>query len=222
MPPNNAPKEIRKIHAGTWYWVSKSIIREYTAELGFIPVGVYHFLASMVNKSQKCFPSQNYIAKQLGCSRTSVQKALQILHKKHLIEIHRIPKNRREYQLLSVSSASQNIKMIKRRSCTVQEMVTNNTNTTNRKNDIVSVQSMDIHNKKINPATSNTKEELIAYDIVRELGEPNNFPLFLSYARKYPERILREALSAVKQTPNNKIRKSRGAFFIYLLKKHGN
>lgn len=65
-----------------------------------------------------------------------------------------------------------------------------------------------------------TKQELLACDLARDLGDQEGLPLYLSYAAKYPESLLREVLSTTRQMPQSKIRKSRGALFNYLIQQY--
>ena len=43
--------------------------------------------------------------------------------------------------------------------------------------------------------------------------------MYLSYTKKYPEPLLREVLGQVMEIPTERIKKSRGAFFNYLIRK---
>jgi len=67
---------IRSLTEGSWYWVNKIIVQEYIPKIGSRGLAVYSFLASLADTSQRCFPSQRYIAKRLGCSRSTVNKAV--------------------------------------------------------------------------------------------------------------------------------------------------
>jgi len=65
-----------------------------------------------------------------------------------------------------------------------------------------------------------TKQELLALDLAEALDDRKSLPVYLSYARKYPEHLLRRILGNVKEIPISKIRKSRAALFNFLIKKH--
>ncbi|MCL4873542.1 hypothetical protein KJ039_05630 [bacterium] len=67
-----------------------------------------------------------------------------------------------------------------------------------------------------------TEKELLAMDLAEALNDTKNLPLYLSYCNKYPEQLLRRGLSEVKELPREKIRKSRGALFNYLVQKYAN
>lgn len=74
--------------------------------------------------------------------------------------------------------------------------------------------------KNLNPSVFKTREELLAYDLATALNDLPAFPLYLSYARKYPESLLREVLGRVKEVPPSKIKKNYGALFNYLIQQY--
>ena len=65
-----------------------------------------------------------------------------------------------------------------------------------------------------------TAKEVLALEITKALNDGDNLPLYIYFAGKYPEQVLREILSAVMEVPEEKIKKSRGALFNYLLKRY--
>jgi len=78
-----------------------------------------------------------------------------------------------------------------------------------------------IDNDKRNESNSLlTKEELLAKDLAEGLDDKENLRFYLFVCRKYPEWLLWEIYSQVKQVPERKIRKSKGALFNYLIQKH--
>jgi len=62
------------------------------------------------------------------------------------------------------------------------------------------------------------KDKLLACKICKALKDDNNLALYLSYTKKYPEEIIRRAFDQVNKTPLNKIKKTKGALFTYLVK----
>ena len=66
-----------------------------------------------------------------------------------------------------------------------------------------------------------SKEELLAMDVATALKDLPNLALYLSYTKKYPEYLVRRTLARVREIPDAKIKKSRGALFNYLIQKHG-
>lgn len=71
--------------------------------------------------------------------------------------------------------------------------------------------------KDFNPQN---KMELFALDLADAFSDRDNMPLYLSYAGKYSEQILRSIMEEVKEIPLEKIKKSRGALFNHLVQKY--
>lgn len=212
LNPKKIPISIRQMQNGVWFWIQKKLIQEYSKEIGFSAMVVYCLLASMTDENQKCFPSQSYISKLLGCSRSTVNRAINILASNALIHIERKNRNHNVYYLLDIDSSNIKHQMLHQRNSDVQKQDTNNTNKQIINNDIVvSVLNKDAESE------NGVREELLARDIATALNDFKNIKTYHKYAHKYPEQFLRQILSDVKQTPEHKIRKSRAALFTYLL-----
>lgn len=65
-----------------------------------------------------------------------------------------------------------------------------------------------------------TREEVIAWDLAVGLSDMKAIPLYLSYARKYPEYLLRKVMGQVREVPEHQIKKSRGALFNYMIQQY--
>jgi len=63
-------------------------------------------------------------------------------------------------------------------------------------------------------------QELLAYEICSAFKDEKNRPLYLSYVRKYPLEIIKRAFDEAGRLPPDKIRKTRGALFNYLVKRY--
>ena len=68
--------------------------------------------------------------------------------------------------------------------------------------------------------TKNRKLHL-AWELARALNDPKGIGLYIAYSIKFPEPLLRKVLSEVKEIPDKKIKKSRGALFNHLIQKYG-
>jgi hypothetical protein len=64
------------------------------------------------------------------------------------------------------------------------------------------------------------EKEALALDLASKLSDLANLPLYISYAYKFPERILRRAVGDVMEVPIGKIRRTRGALFNHLVQKY--
>ena len=69
---------------------------------------------------------------------------------------------------------------------------------------------------------SNPSNYRLAEALARRFGEENSIALFEAIVRRYSESIIQQALTEALAYPEEKIRKSRGAIFIYLVKKYAN
>jgi len=67
---------------------------------------------------------------------------------------------------------------------------------------------------------STTREGALARDLAEGLGDMKNIRYYFSVTLTYSERYLREVYRKVKETPEHRIKKSRGALFTYLVKKY--
>jgi hypothetical protein len=68
-----------------------------------------------------------------------------------------------------------------------------------------------------------TNEQLdeLAQEIAKGLGEDEYLPVFRKLVRKYPEDVVRRAYERTLEIPAERVRKSRGALFNYLIKQYG-
>jgi hypothetical protein len=64
-------------------------------------------------------------------------------------------------------------------------------------------------------------KQMTAESIARSLGDLDNLALYEAYMKRYPEEIIRKAYQDVLNTPPDKIKKSAGAYFTFLVKKYG-
>jgi hypothetical protein len=69
-----------------------------------------------------------------------------------------------------------------------------------------------------NDSQSNLDE--LAQAIARGLGEEESLPIFRALIRRYPEEIIRRAYEETLEIPPERVRKSKGAIFNFLLKKY--
>ena len=65
-----------------------------------------------------------------------------------------------------------------------------------------------------------TREGMVAKDIAEGLNDTKNIRFYFSVALEHSEKYLRDIYLKVRETPEHKIKKSRGALFTYLVKKY--
>lgn len=215
--------EIRSTKKGNWYWIDKKILHQYGKRLRPSGIAVYNALASFVNsETQTCFPTQKTMAELIGVSRRTIIRKIKLLKELVLIRVEK-KKGRCHYQLLKlkarVTSDSQR--------CDKKD-ISDATQGNINKNYITRINNKNIDIKKFlysklktsKEFKPRTREELLAFDIAKELNDLKALPLYLSYVKKYPESLLRKILGEVKEIPLKKIKKSRGALFNHLVKKY--
>lgn len=66
--------------------------------------------------------------------------------------------------------------------------------------------------------SSKNQESAFAQRICQAFKDEANLPLYLAYVRQYPPEIIQKAFEEAMKPPANKIKKTRGALFNYLVK----
>src|SRR5262249_49579605 len=77
------------------FFVSNSLVDEYGARVGAIPVAVYVVLARHAGKDRSAYPSYQRIASKLKISRRMAIKAVQVLMRAGLVEKRSQPRGRK-------------------------------------------------------------------------------------------------------------------------------
>jgi len=62
----------------------------------------------------------------------------------------------------------------------------------------------------------------LALELANTLNDMESLQAYVGMTQKYSEAFLRKVLTKVLSIPENKIRKTRGALFTYLVKQHAN
>jgi len=217
---SNEYYKIRSIKDGNWYWIDRTILNNFGKELKPTGIAVYNVLVSYANsKTQSCFPSQTTIAELISVSRKTVIKNIKLLRDLDLISIKK--KKRSFYYFLLKPDVKNEIQGSEEKEpLRVKDGYSINKDININNNNIISVKSLNSNSDKSKIFKPENREELLALDISKTLNDSKNFFLYLSYAKKYPEPLLRKLLGDVKETPTEKIRTSRSALFNYLLKKY--
>lgn len=66
-----------------------------------------------------------------------------------------------------------------------------------------------------------TNEKSLAYELARSLNDMESLPVYVGFTEKYQEAFLRRVLQKVMSLPDEKIKRTRGALFTYLVKQNG-
>lgn len=65
-------------------------------------------------------------------------------------------------------------------------------------------------------------EDKLAVEIASEFADMTHLPVYVAFCRRYPQAIIQKAFEVTKKFPPDKIKKSKGALFIYLVKFYAN
>lgn len=65
-------------------------------------------------------------------------------------------------------------------------------------------------------------ENQLAYELASTLKDKEALPLYITFTKKYQEAFLRKILLRVMSVPDEKIKRTRGALFTYLVNEYGN
>lgn len=219
MAEESKRNDSRSMKHGKWYWVDKTVIQERARKDGLLTIAVYHFLASMADENQTCYPSQKYVAKKMGCSRGSVNRAIKRLAEDKLISMWKTSGKRTVYHLLPVGLSINGTGVSGMSTPDVSgDDTNNNKGTRSNNNEVVPVHKTYNATDEPDSVTEiQSKQELLARDIAEALGDHDHFSIYLSCAERYTESFLRRVLAETKLTPDRKIRKSRAALFNFLI-----
>lgn len=196
---------------GHWFWLDKAVIREYQARIGPSAFSVYCFLASCVDRNQMCFPSQGYIANGLGCSRSTVSRAVEELEVARLIRRSLGSGGRIDYHLSAIPTPG----AVDNRAGGCADATEMSQPCTA---DVAPVDT--IYNQREKDSNNVVSFSSFAEELAEALRNPEGIPIYEAYVRKYPKELLRRVLAEVRETPDWKIVKSRAHLFTYLLKKY--
>jgi biotin operon repressor len=213
--------EVRGFRNGEWYRIHKAIPQHFAPKIKALGLAVYNCLASYADTEQRCYPSQMTIAEQLGYSRASISRSIKTLERHQLIRIEKRRGMQNVYYLLDVTCSMGENHQSRRRELPVAPVSTNKSKRTTINNNWGDIKQNGLPNVRApDDFRPQTREELLAVDIAQGLGDSNHISTYLPYAMSYPEAVLREILSKIKDIPSYKIKKSRIALFKYFINKY--
>ncbi|GAF91316.1 unnamed protein product [marine sediment metagenome] len=211
--------EIRSIKRGKWYWIDKSILKNYASELKSSGLAVYNVLAYFANsKTQSCFPTQRTIANLIGLSRRTVSRKIRLFKNKGLIAVERM--NGRFKYFLLYPKESKVHRACDKKDTSVETRGNTNKNNRIRINNNVNEDKKTFNMKSFKEFKPMTRKELLASDLAKGLNDSKSLPFYLSVVRQYPEPLLMKLLGEVREIPSENIKKSRAALFNYLLQQY--
>jgi hypothetical protein len=178
-------------------------------------------LSTFMDAEGRCFPSQEALAQALGISRTAVTKRVKSLlafrwQGKPLVSAKKVRSLKGKfdntvYTILPESSLrifdNDMNKPIHVNASHVASVHTNQSQTINKILNTVTEQKI---SKNVDP---------LALELAQDMGDTRNLAYYRKVTRELPASVLLRARGEVLEEKN--IKKSRGAMFAFLVKKHG-
>jgi|GEM_PF-3360360 len=149
-----------------------------------------------------------------------ISRALKRLEAAGLVRIGKRSRYHSLYSLMKVKSRCSIHETQMPQACNsdLAPVDTNNNKLIRNNNDIANKDKRLLNLKASKRFKPETKEELLALDIARELNDLKSLSVYLSYAKKYPESLLRQFLGKATEVPARNIRKGRAVLFNCLVK----
>ncbi len=72
-----------------------------------------------------------------------------------------------------------------------------------------------------NKTNKQSKEYKLAYEIAEGLNDLDSLDVHIAFTERYNESVLRKIFNRVMSIPEDKIKRTRGALYTYLVKNHG-
>ena len=174
-------------------------------------------LSTFIDSEGRCYPSQEALAKALGISRSAVAKRMKTLlafrwHGKPLVHAKKVRCNNGSFENTVYT-------VLPEASLRIFDGKDGENNHVNESHVATSHLNQNQTNKLIT-VTERKKVEIdpLAMDIARDMGDTRSLPYYQKMVRDHPASVLLRARGEVLEEPN--IKRSKGAMFAYLVKKH--
>ncbi len=210
--------KIRSLKDGDWYWIGRRVLRLYGRRLGASGIAVYNTLACFADsRTQSCFPTRKAMARILGVSRRTITRKIKLLEELGLVRIEKARSSFRYFLLRLPAEVTKEAPGGDKKDTSEATPGRINNNQLTIINNNTAADKNIFASKGLQPGS---KERLLALDLAKALDDRRGLKIYLSYARRYPEPLLRKILGEVEEVPEEKIKKGRAALFHYLIRKH--
>lgn len=191
----------------------KALFQNFSSALGINGVAIYSLLAAYADNEFRSRLTYHKISKKIGSTNVEAVRTLHLLEDLHLIKSEPENSKTKCYRILWVPPwGKPGEKVLKKSSPYRIEYSINN----KYDDDIDGLIRRIIFKQKMNQS----EETQFAYELAEALNDREAIQMYLSYVHRFSEALLREILVKVLSVPENKIRKTRGALFNYLIQQH--
>jgi len=197
-----------------WFSLPKALLRELRSTLGINGIAVYTLLAAYADQDYYSALSYRKISQKLGCSNAEAVRSLHQLEDLHLIKSEPDNSKTMFYRLLWIPPWGKHGEKQTKKSEPYRIVLTINNKYDDEDDGIKSITIHQLMNQH------QTKETQLAYELAEALNDKEAIQMYISYTHRFNEMLLREVLVKVLAIPENKIRKTRGALFNYLIQQH--
>jgi hypothetical protein len=206
-------KRKKQENENRWFSMPRALFQDFSSALDIHSLAVYGLLAAYADKSFSSKLNYHKVSQKLGCTNAEAVRALHKLEDLHLIKSELDNSKTMNYRLLWVHPWGKlGEKMAEMPSPFRIELSFNN----KYDNDIEGFIRRIIFKQRMNQS----EETQLAYELAEALNDKEAIQMYISYVHRFPEGLLREMLIKVLSIPENKIRKTRGALFNYLIQQH--
>lgn len=204
-----------------------------------------YFLLKATQPTGTLATSYKTISKEMGVSRETIRKWLRVLKKNNYVEVINMSKGLSvqirsykstgcpeqatvsgqisplEVSRLGQGETEQKPQNLQSLSDIIQQRRFSPVDNVNRLNKLDNNVNVIYENKYFyeNEFIPQNKEELLALDIAKGLQDTKNLRAYLNLTKQHSGSFLRTIFGQVKELPDDKIKKSKGAYFMFLVKK---
>ena len=196
-----------------WCSLPKALFRNFSSTLGVNGLAIYSLLAAYADNQFRSKLNYHKISQKIGCTNAEAVRTLHMLEELHLLKSEPVNSETKSYRLLWIPPwGKTGEKMLEKSNPYRIEYSINN----KYDDDIDGLISQIIFKQKMNQF----EETQFAYELAEALNDKEAIQMYISYVHRFSEALLREMLVKVLSVPENKIRKTRGALFNYLIQQH--
>lgn len=210
----------KKTNHDYWFYVPRALFHRLSQVLGIKALALYCLLSAYSDDNFRCKVTFKRINQKLGFSTFETIVGLHNLQTLHLIRLESGRNKTKIYQLLWVPEWGKLWGKVRDKPI-IPTIYNNRLDRSKERRIDIEVDSSEDNLINHNTMSQNEKTQL-AYELAEALGDQEAIQMYVAYANRFPEALLREILVRVLAVPQHKIRRTRGALYNYLIQQHAN
>lgn len=195
-----------------WITLPRSLVKDLGPIIGPLGLAVYSLLAAHADKDYYSKLNYRKISRKLGCTNAEAVRTLHHLEDMQLIKSEPDSTRKMTYRLLwippwkNLGKTERNSPDCYRFALSINKIFDDDID------GLIRIVKTNMNHK--------SPQEQLAYELAEAMNDMDALPLYISYAHEFPEEKLREIAVKVRAIPENKIRKTRGALFNFLVQQY--